>query len=52
MMKRVELIHCELGTHMWVTEDRLDEYKAAGHKLAADSSKQNEPKAKKTTKKK
>jgi len=52
-MKRVELIHCELGTHMWVTEDRVDEYKAAGHKLAAESDTPTKevPKKRKTTKK-
>lgn len=51
-MKRVELIHCELGTHMWVTEDRVDEYKAAGHKLAAEATPTKEvPKKRKTTKK-
>lgn len=52
-MKRVELIHCELGTHMWVTEDRVDEYKAAGHKLAAESDTpaKEVPKKRKTAKK-
>jgi hypothetical protein len=52
-MKRVEFIHCELGTHMWVTEDRVDEYKAAGHKLAAksDTPTKEVPKKRKTTKK-
>lgn len=24
------------GSEMWVADDRVDEYKAAGHKLAAD----------------
>jgi len=48
----VEMINKLTGSCMYVSEDRVDEYKAAGHKLAADSSKQNEPKAKKTTKKK
>lgn len=34
----VEFIHKEFGTHMWVHESRVDEYKAAGHKLAAEPS--------------
>ena len=38
---------------MWVAEDRVDEYLAAGHKLAADASPEpkKKPAAKKTTKK-
>jgi len=42
---------------MWVTEDRVDEYKAAGHKLAADAEavkpteEEPKPKKRKTTKK-
>lgn len=31
----VKLIHARSGGPMWVTEDRLEEYLAAGHKLAA-----------------
>ena len=35
-------------TEMWVADDRVDEYKAAGHRLAAESEKptvKDEPKA-------
>lgn len=41
------------GNEMWVAEDRIEEYKVAGHKLAADSSDVKEPaeKPKKTKKK-
>ena len=31
----VKFINRLTGTAMWVAEDRVDEYKAAGHKLAA-----------------
>lgn len=31
----VELIHGTSGNPMWVAEDRVQEYLAAGHKLAA-----------------
>ena len=31
----VEFINNHFGTRMWVAEDRIDEYKAAGHRLAA-----------------
>lgn len=34
-MKRVKMINT-LGTDMWITEDRVEEYQAAGHVLAAD----------------
>jgi hypothetical protein len=39
------------GSEMWVADDRVEEYKAAGHKLAASSSGKkpaSKPKAKKT----
>ena len=39
------------GNEMWVAEDRIEEYKAAGHKLAAETAKPTKTKAKKTTKK-
>lgn len=41
------------GTDMWVTEDRVEEYLAAGHKLAAipKAEKPAEEKPKKTKKK-
>lgn len=38
------------GTTMWVADDRVEEYKAAGHKLAADSIQTTKP-VKKTVKK-
>ena len=31
----VRMINAQLGTEMWVAEERVEEYKAAGHKLAA-----------------
>lgn len=44
----VKMINCFTGTEFWVADDRVEEYKAAGHKLAADSEKptvKDEPKA-------
>ena len=32
----VRMINCFTGAEFWVADDRVDEYKAAGHKLAAD----------------
>lgn len=32
----VKFINCITGTEMLVANDRVEEYKAAGHKLAAD----------------
>lgn len=34
----VEFINRFTGTEMWVTDERVEEYKAAGHKLAASPS--------------
>lgn len=34
-MERVHLINGSTGTDMWVTADKVEEYLAAGHKLAA-----------------
>ena len=34
-MARVKMIDRRTGTNFWVTEERVEEYKAAGHKLAA-----------------
>lgn len=31
----VKMINTLFGNEMWVSEDRVDEYVAAGHKLAA-----------------
>lgn len=39
----VEFINCMTGTQMWVADERVEEYKAAGHTLAAFSSKAIEP---------
>ena len=39
----VEFINCMTGTQMWVADERVEEYKAAGHKPAAVSSKAIEP---------
>lgn len=46
----VKMINCEFGNEMWVADDRVDEYKAAGHKLAAkpEKPKEKKPTAKKT----
>lgn len=51
----VKMINKLFGTEMYVHEDRVDEYLAAGHKLAAKPSSEpaEKPKrAKKTTEKK
>ena len=42
-MNKVKMIDRRTGTNFWVTEERVEEYKAAGHKLAATPS---APKAK------
>lgn len=39
----VEFINCVTGTQMWVADERVEEYKAAGHQLAAIPSKATEP---------
>lgn len=41
----VKLINKYTGTEMWVADERVEEYKAAGHKSAAFSSKAIEPTA-------
>lgn len=33
----VKFINKLTGSEMWIADDRVEEYKAAGHKLAADS---------------
>ena len=46
----VKFINKLTGSEMWVAEDRVEEYKAAGHKLAAVASPKkpaSKPKAKK-----
>jgi hypothetical protein len=48
----VKMIHAQFGTEMWVAEDRVEEYKAAGHKLAvSDTEPAEKPKKAKTKKK-
>ena len=47
-MKRVEFINAGTGTRMWVTEDRVSEYTAAGHRpVAGDAEPDGEAPAKK-----
>lgn len=45
---KVAFIHKNLGIKMWVTESEVENFKAAGHKLAADPKSEkpvmNEPK--------
>lgn len=43
----VKMINKRTGTAFWVAEDRVEEYKAAGHKLAASL---NTPKLKEVAK--
>ena len=45
----VEFINAYTGTQMWVADNRVDEYKAAGHKPAANSEKPTEDKPKKAS---
>ena len=51
----IKMINVLFGNEMWVAEDRVEEYKAAGHKLAAKASTKEKPakeaKSKKTVKK-
>ena len=48
----VKFINKLTGSVMWVHETHVEEYKAAGHKLAADTPKESpKPVAKKTRKK-
>lgn len=46
----VKFINAYNGAEMWVHESRVDEYKAAGHKLAAEPQKPK-PATRKQTKK-
>lgn len=49
----VKMINAFFGNEMWVAEDRVEEYKAAGHKLAASPVKEKTTtKPKSTTTKK
>lgn len=47
----VKTIHRVFGTEMWVADDRVEEYKAAGHKLAAPAEMPADP-PKKTARRK
>lgn len=49
-MNRVKMINA-LGNDMWVAEDRVEEYKAAGYKLAASSDTKKKPASKPKAKK-
>lgn len=40
----VKMVNRVTGSVMWVTEERKDEYLAAGHKLAAEPAPAKEPK--------
>ena len=40
----VRMINRLTGTEMWVSEDRVEEYKAAGHIPAAEPPKEEKPK--------
>ena len=40
----VKLINKRTGSSFWVTDERVEEYKAAGHKLAASPSAVQKPK--------
>ena len=48
----VKMINALFGNEMWVAEDRVEEYKAAGHKLAASPAKEKTTPKPKTAKKK
>ena len=43
MENRVKMINGLTGSEMWVTEDRVEEYKAAGHKPAVETEKKKDP---------
>ena len=40
----VRMINALMGNDMYVPDDRVEEYLAAGHKLAADSAEEKEEK--------
>lgn len=48
----VRFINKYTGTDMWVADDRVEEYKAAGHKLAASDTEPAKEKPKSKAKKK
>ena len=45
----VKFINCHTGSVMWVHESRVEEYIAAGHKLAATPSVEKKPTTRKKT---
>lgn len=47
----VKFINKLTGSEMWVADDRVEEYKAAGHKPAAEAEKPKKVPARKTAKK-
>ncbi len=48
----IEFINKLTGTFFWVADDRAEEYKAAGHRLAADLETPEKPKKAPAKKKK
>lgn len=48
----VKFINYFTGNEMYVAEDRVEEYKKAGHKLASEPVKEPKPVKKQTAKKK
>jgi len=46
----VKFINAYTGTEMWVAEERVEEYKAAGHKPAVEPQKAQKPAPKKPKK--
>lgn len=46
----VKFINAYTGTEMWVAEERVEEYKAAGHKPAAEPQNAQKPAPKKPKK--
>ena len=47
----VKMIDALFGNEMYVSEDRVEEYVSAGHKLAGTPKPKAKPKSKKTAKK-
>lgn len=47
----VKMINALFGNEMYVSEDRVEEYVSAGHKLADTPEPKAKPKSKKTAKK-
>ena len=47
----VKMINALFGNEMYVSEDRVEEYVSAGHKLADTPKAKAKPKSKKTAKK-